>query len=216
MDEVYEVAGQQMDRGIDGQKFLYGAKAPAAVGDTDLQRDPAKAAADDLTRTMVAQRHLAGEADPLADPRAVQDVKAADAQIQKRDEVGTQPTRVSNATEASNARQDAARQVKALEMAEGIGITMAAVAAGQAMDPASGSIAAEAASVVKAVTTAKSAVGMTKSMDETPETSRSEFLRRGIQTRRYAEADVEHQPSLEPKPDVGHQPSLDPGDPTKD
>jgi hypothetical protein len=208
MDEIYEVAGEQMDRGLDAQNFLYGKKAPAAVAAGDIRTKDAPAP-DELTKTMVAQRHMVQDMDPNVDVRAVQDVKHTDEQLIKRQEAGTQPSKVSNATEASNARQDSARQVKALEMAEGIGVMMASVAAGQAMDPASGSIAAEAASVVKAVSTAKSAVGMTKSMGETPETSRSEFLRRGIR----ADRSVKHQPSLEPAPDTEHQPSLDPGDP---
>lgn len=212
MDEVYEVAGEQMDRGIDGQNFLYGKKAPTSVDGSALQKEPT-AAADDVTRTIVAQRQMLGDdADPHFDPRGIQESRAINRQVEKRDAVGTQPSKTSNATESANARQDTARQVKALEMAEGIGVTMAAVAAGQAMDPASGSIAAEAASMVKAVSTAKSAVGMTESMKSTPETSRTEFLRRGIQARRHEEGQLEHQPSIEPAPDVGHQPSLDPGD----
>ena len=209
MDEVYEVAGEQMDRGIDAQSFLYGKRSVAAATESRLKAHDAAPAPDELTQTIVAQRHMGGEADIALNPRGVQETKEADAQIRKRDSVGNQPTKVSNATNSANASQDAKRSEKALEMAEGIGVMMAAVAAGQAIDPATGSMAAEAASVVKAVSTAKTAVGMTHSMKEMPGTTRSEHLQKGLAERRRM---AEHQPSLEPGPDVGHQPSLDPGD----
>ena len=82
------------------------------------------------------------------------------------------------------------------------------------------------AAAIKAVSTAKTAVGMTKPMEEMPETSHATELRRGL-SRRAARASEDedglttldadrprHQPSLEPLP-RGHQPSLDdPDDPT--
>lgn len=218
MDELYEAAGQQMDRGIEGAQFLHGKRPVTNPDNAAVGRSEDRPEAHEVTRTMMAR---ASDPDRKVDVRAVQDARAIDDQVRKAAEAGNQPTKVSNATESTNARQDAARAVKTLEMAEGIGITMAAVAAGQAIDPASGTLAAEAASVVKAITTAKTAVGMTKGMEEMPEATRSESLRRGLSARRAEELEEEedgtvdadsprHQPSLSPLP--SHQPSLDPGD----
>ena len=122
MDEVYEVAGEQMDRGIDAQNFLYGKKSVAAATESQLKAHDAAPPADELTQTIVAQRQLGGEADIALNPRGVQETKEADAQIRKRDTVGNQPTKVSNATNTANASQEAKRSEKALEMAEGIGV----------------------------------------------------------------------------------------------
>lgn len=220
LDEMYEAAGAQMDRGIEGAQFLHGRRPttnPDGTAISALGGEGRASEAHDATRTMVQR---ANDPDRKVDVRSVQESRAIDDQIRKAAQAGNQPTRVSNATESSNAQTDAARAVKTLEMAEGIGITMAAVAAGQAIDPVSGTIAAEAASVVKAISTAKTAVGMTKAMEEMPETSKAAELRRGLGSRRAAEeeegdtsldgAPPRHQPSLEPIP--RHQPSLDPGD----
>jgi hypothetical protein len=202
LDEVYEVAAQQMDRGLEGQAFLHGKKAPPSIAESTLDRSASGVPADEVTRTMMAHKVAINEADRKLDGLAVQEARATDAQLEKRDQVSAQPTKVSNATQSATAGQDSARALKALEMAEGIGIpaALAPVTQGVGVDPATGSIAAEAASVVKAVTTAKTAVGMTKAMDETSDISRSEHLKRAIDTRRNIE----------------HQPSLDPGDPSSE
>jgi hypothetical protein len=221
MDEVYEVAGRQMERGIEGANFLHGKQpvnAPAETSSSKLQpKDPA----EDITRTYLAQGK-AQEHDPTLNKQAVQESRAVNAEIKKRDEVASQPTKTSNATEASYAKQSSKEAQKVLEMAEGVGVAMVAVAAGQAIDPASGTLAAEAASVAKAVTAAKTAVGMTRPMEEMPETARGDHLRRGLQARaRRSESygdpvslDVDrptHQPSLKAADDVAHQPSLHTG-----
>lgn len=222
IDEIYEAAGAQMDRGIEGAQFLHGRRPttnPDASAVTAAAQSPS-AENHEVTRTLVAR---ASDPDRKVDVRSVQESRAIDQQIKNAAEAGNQPTKVSNATESSNARNDAAAAVKTLEMAEGIGITMAAVAAGQAIDPVSGTLAAEAASAVKAISTAKTAIGMTRAMEGMPETSRAEELRRGL-GRRVMLADEEddgsigaapprHQPSLQPIPE--HQPSLDPGDEPK-
>lgn len=219
LDEIYEMAGEQMDRGIEGAQFLHG-RRPTTNPDVSAIAQSGEGRgveASDQTRTMVARQ---SDPDRKVDVRAVQDARAVDDQVRKAAEAGNQPARVSNATESSNARRDAANAVKTLEMAEGIGITMAAVAAGQAIDPASGTLAAEAAAAVKAISTAKTAVGMTRPMEDMANAQSSSELRRGL-GRRVSLAgedgdttvDVDrprHQPSLEPAP--RHQPSLDPGD----
>lgn len=218
LDEIYEMAGAQMDRGIEGAQFLHG-KRPTT--NPDAAAITGEGRVTEPHEAMQARLAKAQDPDRKVDVRAVQETRAIDEQIKRAAEAGNQPTKVSNATESSHARQDAAKAVKTLEMAEGIGITMAAVAAGQAIDPASGTLAAEAASIVKAISTAKTAIGMTNAMEEMPESSRAAELRRGLKSRQASLAEEEgdttldagpprHQPSLEPIP--GHQPSLDPGD----
>lgn len=217
LDEVYELAGAQMDRGIEGAQFLHGRRPTTNPDAIAASADARGAEAHDQTRTMVARQ---SDPDRKVDVRAVQDARAIDDQIRKAAEAGNQPTRVSNATETANARHDAAKAVKTLEMAEGIGITMAAVAAGQAMDPASGTLAAEAAAAVKAISTAKTAVGMSRPMEDMANAPAASELRRGLGRRvslagedgdtTVDGAPPRHQPSLEPVP--RHQPSLDPGD----
>lgn len=217
LDEIYELAGEQMDRGIEGAQFLHGRRATtnpdvAAIG----PGGEARAGDADATRTLLARQH---DPDRTFDVRGAQESRAADDQIRKAREAGNQPTRVSNATEPTSQR-DAAKAVKTLEMAEGIGITMAAVAAGQAIDPAAGTLAAEAAAVVKAASAAKTAVGMTRPMEDMANAQNNADVRRGLGRRvslagedgdTTVDADrPRHQPSLAPLP--RHQPSLDPGD----
>ncbi len=216
LDEIYETAGAQMERGLEGAAFLHGKKpspTPDARALAARSDEGPGAAAYDATRTMVAR---ASDPDRKTDVMAAQEARAADQQIKKAAEAGNQPTRVSNASESSH-QKDATRAVKALEMAEGIGITMAAVAAGQALDPVSGTMAAEAAAAIKAISTAKTAVGMTRPMSELADASHTSELRRGLARPSADDGDTtldvdrpRHQPSLEPAP--RHQPSLDESD----
>lgn len=174
LDEIYEVAGAQMDRGIQGAQFLHGRRSSGAL---DAVAQANEARPDDQTRTMVVRQ---ATPDRHVDVRAVDDARAIDDQIRKAAEAGNQPSRVSNATETANARKDATRAVKTLEMAEGLGVTMAAVAAGQAMDPAAGTLAAEAAAAVKAISTAKTAVGMSRPMEDLANAPTASEVRRGL------------------------------------
>lgn len=179
LDEAYEVAAAQEELGLRGAQFLHGRVAPAqAARDTAGNAD-----LTDETRTFVAQPRLGPRHDHAL---AAQEARHIDDQVVKAAEAGSQPRRVSNATAGSHERRDAAQAVKTLAMAEGIGVTMAAVAAGQAMDPTGGTLAAEAASVVKAASFAKTAVGMTRPMEEMPASDRAELLGRALQRRRAA------------------------------
>jgi hypothetical protein len=177
LDEMYEAAGRQMERGIEGAAFLHG-KPPVSSLDRSAPSRDAVAEAQDMTRTFAQTRGL--DPDRRVDTRAVQEGKAADEQIARRAAAGSAPTQASKATDSADSRQSSAKAAKTLEMAEGLGITMAGLAATKALDPVGSSLIAEAASLVKAVSTAKTAVGMTKSMDEMPGTSKSEHLRRGL------------------------------------
>lgn len=195
LDQIYDVAGEQMERGLEGQAFLHGKRAPAeARGGADLGARP-----DDLTRTMV----LSQKATETPSARAAEEARAQKEQVQKAAEAGTAPLKTSNATSPANARRHAERAEKALELAEGLGVSLAAMAVGQAIDPSggvAGGAMADGASVVKAVSTAKTAVGLTRSMDDD-----GPSLRRGL----AGAAPRSHQPSLDPG-DAGHQPSLKP------
>lgn len=176
LDEIYEVAGAQMDRGIEGAQFLHGRRPVGAQQDA-IARATDGRGAQDVTRTMVMRQ---SDPDRQVDVRAAQEARAINDQIRKAAEAGNQPTRVSNAAETATAHKDAIQAVKTLEMAEGIGITMAALAAGQAVDPAAGTLAAEAAAAIKAIGTAKTAVGMTRPMEEMANAPTSAELRRGV------------------------------------
>ncbi|MFZ9885926.1 MAG: hypothetical protein ACO3JL_00380 [Myxococcota bacterium] len=182
LDEAYEIAAAQMDQGLRGSQFLHGRVAPAHVAAASRGAAESPEAADE-TRTLAAMPRLGQRHDHVL---AAQEARHIDDQVVKAAEAGNQPRRVSNATTGSHERRDAAQAVKTLAMAEGIGVTMAAVAAGQALDPTAGTLAAEAASVVKAASFAKTAVGMTRPMEEMPASDRAELLGRALQRRRAA------------------------------
>lgn len=190
LDQVYDLAGQQMERGLEGQAFLHGRNTASAAA-------AASEAGDEVTRTMAR----AQEASRPDQPRAVSDARATSQQLEARAQAGAAAPKVSNATQPSDAKRKSEQAERALQMAEGLGVSVAAMAVGQALDPsgAMGASAASATGVVKAVSTAKTAVGLASAMsqDEGP------GLRRGIGARG-------HQPSLDPG-DASHQPSLDPG-----
>lgn len=159
LDQVYDVAAQQMERGLEGQAFLHGRPAPAERH----ERGPLQSAElhAEVTRT------YAQAADPYA-PQAslgMQEHRATQQQLEARAQAGQAPPRVSNATQASDARQQSERAQKALEVAEGLGVSVAAMAVSQALDP-SGALGAQAASALKAVSVAKTAVGMATAMQE--------------------------------------------------
>lgn len=198
LDQIYDVAGQQMDRGLEGQAFLHGKNAPQAV--TEPRATPA---ADEVTRTVVRTQ----EASRPDQPHAVQDARAAAAQLERRAQAGNAPPKVSNATNPSDAKQRSEQAQRTLEMAEGLGVSVAAMAVSQALDPSGTLGAASAATAVKAVSVAKTAVGMANQMGEA--SADGPGLRRGIGARG-------HQPSLDPGEGgvtlTGHQPSLVPGD----
>ena len=176
LDDVYAVAADQMERGLEGRAFLHGRPPPASF---DARVKTALEPGDDVTRTLVRPQ----EAAEPRDSRALQDARASMAELDKRAQAGNAPPKVSNATEASDARQRSAEAQRMLEMAEGLGVSIAALAVGQAIDPAGalGATASSAASAVKAVSTANTAVGLASAMQEEPAQ-----LRRGLQGRRRA------------------------------
>lgn len=186
LDQIYDVAGQQMERGLEGQAFLHGKNAPARA---ELP--------DEVTRTL-AQPGVSDAQRP-ENQRFSQEGRAVSQQIDAREQAGSAPPKVSNATQPSDAKQRSQHAQKALELAEGLGVSVGAMAVSQALDPsgALGAQAASAASAVKAVSVAKTAASMASSMEHENPT-----LRRGIRG---------HQPSLDGNP-IGHQPSLDPGE----
>jgi hypothetical protein len=166
MDEVYAIAGEQMERGIEGQKFLHGRRSDQV---TDAQADQ-RLAAEDQTRTLLAPRAV----EKTAESRAIQEHRVEMHQDKQSKAAGNTPLKTSNAVEASNAKDVAKRAEAALKMAEGLGVSLGAMAVSQALDVtgSSGVVATEAANVVKAVGTAKTAVGMTTPMKETDEVGR--------------------------------------------
>lgn len=173
LDQIYDVAGAQMERGLEGAAFLHG-KAPPAV--YEARALDALEAAQEQTRTMIRpQENLKTQ-----DTRAGQEHRAVDQQIEARAQAGNAPPRVSNATNPANAKQQSERAQKALEVAEGLGVSIAAMAVGQALDP-SGGMGATAASAVKAVSVSKTAVGMASSMrDEDSTVQQKQRTRRPV------------------------------------
>lgn len=156
LDEIYDVAGAQMERGLEGAAFLHG-KAPPAV--YEARALEAFEAAQEQTRTMIRPPETKQTS------RGAQEHRAADQQIEARAQAGNAAPKVSNATNPSNAKQQSERAQKALEVAEGMGVSVAAMAVTQALDP-SGAMGASAASAVKAVSLSKTAVGMASNMQE--------------------------------------------------
>lgn len=164
LDQIYDVAGAQMERGLEGAAFLHG-KAPPAV--YEARALEAFEATQEQTRTMIRPQ----EQSKTQNSRAAQDHRAADQQIEARAQAGNAPPRVSNATNPANAKQQSQAAQKALEVAEGLGVSVAAMAVSQALDP-SGAMGATAASAVKAVSLSKTAVGMANNMREEDTTLR--------------------------------------------
>lgn len=155
MDQVYDVAGAQMERGIEGQTFLHGRPAPADLS-TRLRE---RAGAEEVTRTHVRPQ----QADALPQAPAQQEGRAQRQQLEARAQAGHAPPQVSQASEPANGRQQAERAQQAVDVAEGLGVSVAAMAVTQALDP-SGALGTQAASAVKAVSVAKTAVGMAGAM----------------------------------------------------
>ena len=101
MDEVYAIAGKQMERGIEGQKFLHGKRADQIIDAKDDQ----VLASEDQTRTLLAPRAV----EKSADSRAAQDHRVEVHQERQSKAAGNTPLKTSNATEASTAKDTAKR-----------------------------------------------------------------------------------------------------------
>ena len=177
MEAVYEQAAVQMERGIEGQKFLHGTKKPDALIDQ-------RVAQEDQTRTLV----MPNAVEKKADARGSVDYRAEVEQAKRSKAAGNTPIKTSNATEQSNAKDVAKRAEAALKMAEGLGVSLGAMAVSQALDVTgtSGLVATEAANVVKAVGTAKTAVSMTTPMKDAEKLDESQAptrARRGLKTK---------------------------------
>lgn len=164
MEQFYDVAHQQMDAGLKGQAFLNGKPPPVhgvqMMSDGD---DPTKIAHDEQTRTMIANQTI----------NATRDSEAMRYQLRAEKNEANKKAASKSVPKTSNAGDALAKAKKAehtLKMAEGLGVSMLAVATTQALDGGlSGGAIAEAASVVKAISTAKVAVGLTKPMKEMDE-----------------------------------------------
>jgi hypothetical protein len=166
-DSAYEVAAEQMDRGLKGVEFLYGKKPPSEVAGAAMQAAPAPLdpllAADDATRTMLKTQ------DGMSGPRAVDQ----SARTIEKNAIAHQENRESDVASTNGPRSmsgmsDAVK--KGGDAAQMLAVGAIGALAGQGIDPVSGAghIAQEAASVVQGLTTSKLAVGLTEGMRDAP------------------------------------------------
>jgi hypothetical protein len=166
-DSAYEVAAEQMDRGIRGVEFLYGKKPPSEISPNAMHAAPAPSdpvlAADDVTRTMMKTQ------DGMSGPRAV-DQKA---RTIEKNALAHQENRESDVAQTGGPRSmsgfsDATK--RGGDAAQMLALGAVGAVAGQGLDPLSSAshIAQEAASVVQALTTSKLAVGLTEGMRDAP------------------------------------------------
>jgi hypothetical protein len=166
-DSAYEVAAEQMDRGLKGVEFLYGKKPPSEISGATMQAAPAPTdphvAVDDVTRTMMKSQ------DGMTGPRAVDQ----SARTIEKKAIAHQENRESDVASTSGPRSmsglsDAAK--KGGDAAQMLAVGAVGALAGQGIDPVSsaGHIAQEAASVVQGLTTSKLAVGLTEGMRDAP------------------------------------------------
>lgn len=185
LEQVYDVAAEQMERGIRGQQFLNGkpvaSRVPqgaSAAAHDDPAHDPVDHA-HDLTRTLHNQQQALFDKHAATNVAASKNAEAVTDQLQKRVAAGKAPPKVSNAAVESNATQKQQNNKAALDMAGGVGVAMAGVAVGQALDPTAmaGTMAADAAAVVKAAATSKLAVSMSKSISDSPDAVRTDQAR---------------------------------------
>ncbi|MCP4503310.1 MAG: hypothetical protein GY822_25520 [Deltaproteobacteria bacterium] len=186
-DAIYDIAAQDMERGIKGMAFLNGEKTSSqsamvnssvtmsgatgslssskvmqSVDNMNATVNPT-APKDHATHTqdverLVQNRHLIDPNAPT-ELRRVDHNQAVQNEVRKRAQVGLGPTQRSS-TKTSNEGMDAA--VKSIEMAQGIGLGAAAVAPG--LDPSGAAAAATGA--VKAGVLAKNAVDIAGNIDK--------------------------------------------------
>lgn len=185
LEKVYDVAAAQMERGLKGVEFLNGKpaalRAPqgaSAAAYEDTAHDPVDHA-HDVSRTIHQQQHALFDQYSAANQASHQSALLDRDQLSKRVAAGKAPPPVSQAKTEANATQKAQNNKAALDMAQGVGLAMAGIAATQALDPTAmgGAMAVEAASAVKAMATSKLAVGMSKAIADTPDAVRTEHAR---------------------------------------
>jgi hypothetical protein len=170
---AYDAAAAQMERGLRGVEFLHGNKnrlglepeSANPIAQSHIEENVSHQRVDPNGATQIANMH---------------DVRAMDDQLSKRQQVGQSVPQVSKATSDVASTQQAK---KAMDAAAGIGVGLAAATAGQALDPtgATTGLATEAASLVKAVSTAKLTVGMAQDVQDANEADQA-------RARRMAEA----------------------------
>ncbi len=171
-DAAYDIAAQQMERGIKGMEFLHGKKeVPHVIENAEV------------TRTM-AQRM-----DPAAPTvrLSLDHANVENRQIERRDEAAQAGPKVSNTGDIG------ARMDKVVKMVEGLVGGLVGAAATQAFDPTgvTQTMAVEAASVVKAGVTANLAVGMSQKMKEADQTTRQKAPDWAATARRIRDLDVD-------------------------
>ncbi len=182
MDKIYDVAASDMDRGVKGMAFLNGGSTSSVSAIAMSAHDSVAGAneprhaidqANDMTRTMARTRKM----DPNAttEVRHVEQNKAVQEQVKKRDQVGSITPQTSN-TGASSSEKSIEAQTRAMKIAEGLGVALVTSTVLGGIDAGTGAaanIAAEAGAVMKAIATAKMTVGVNQGISTSDEVRRA-------------------------------------------
>ena len=182
MDAVYQIAADDMDRGVKGMAFLNGGatsnvNAVMSAHDSVPEANEPRHAIDqanDLTRTFSRTRKM----DPTAstEVRHAEQNKAVEQQLRKRDQVGHITPQSSN-TGSSSSEKSIEAQQKAMKIAEGLGIALVTSSVLGGIDLGSSvatNAAAEAGAVMKAIATAKMSVGVSAGISGGDEVRRAQ------------------------------------------
>mgnify|MGYP006883379765 CR=1 FL=1 len=174
-EALFDIAAQDMERGIKGMAFLNGTtKRPVdnvlEVQDTmNATVNPtAPKNAETLTEDVQRVAHNSHMVNPngTAEMRRVDQKQAIQREVQKRAEVGSQPLSKSNATKTSSDAKAMEAAVKAMEMGQGIGLSLMSATVAPGLDAAGQAASSEAAGAVKAAVMAKNTVDVAGNIDK--------------------------------------------------